>query len=147
MQRSLVSVLLVLTIALVSAGQTHTTPTQNGLSQSADDVSKRLDELQRGLDEQSQNIKMLQQHVQERDSEIQELRQLLSHVQAPEVDAPHSSARASAGSSVANPASEEHTTNTSLSDIAQRMSNLEQPKSIHFKAVTLTPGGFLDATG
>jgi hypothetical protein len=147
MQRSLVSVLLVLTIALVSAGQTHTTPTQNGLSQSADDVSKRLDELQRGLDEQSQNIKMLQQRVQERDSEIQELRQLLSHVQAPEVDAPRSSARASAGSSVANPASEEHTTNTSLSDIAQRMSNLEQPKSIHFKAVTLTPGGFLDATG
>jgi TolA-binding protein len=147
MQRSVVSFLLVLIVASAVAGQTPTASTQNQIRQSADEVSKRLDELQRGLDAQSQSIMTLQQQIKERDSEIQELRLRLNQTQGTEVDALHSSARASTASSVAQPTSEEHTTDTSLNDLAQRMSDLEQPKSIHYKGVTLTPGGFFDATG
>src|SRR3954452_13625244 len=133
MQRSVVSFLLVLIVASAVAGQTPTASTQNQIRQSADEVSKRLDELQRGLDAQSQSIMTLQQQIKERDSEIQELRLRLNQTQGTEVDALHSSARASTASSVAQPTSEEHTTDTSLNDLAQRMSDLEQPKSIHYK--------------
>jgi TolA-binding protein len=101
MQRSLASVLLAITLASVAAGQTPPTSTQNGERQSADAISKRLDDLQQGLDAQNQSIMTLQQQIRERDTEIQELRQQLSHTRTSTLDAQDTSAPASTSSPAA----------------------------------------------
>jgi hypothetical protein len=62
------------------------------------------------------------------------------------VDAQHTGARASTLSSVArlvNPAQE---TNTSFGELFEGVSKIEQPNSIQYMGVMLTPGGFFDAT-
>jgi hypothetical protein len=144
MCRSLIIVLFAVTIASVSAGQTAIAA-PNRVRQSPDYVSMRLDQLQRDLDAQSQSIVRLQGEIQERDSEIQALRQQLSHDQGSNTDIQQTSARTSNRSS-ATATTHEQTSDISQHEVLSRPSDPEHPTSIHYKGVTLTPGGFFDAT-
>lgn len=146
MYRNLVSILLAFTIVSVAAGQTPAS-TQGESGQSADEVAKRLDVLQRGLEAQGQSILQLQREIQERDSEIQALRQQLSRGETTTLDTRHQSPRSSTSTSVASGTDLNKTIDTSLHEVPSRLANLEHPKSIHYRGLTLTPGGFFDATG
>ena len=120
-------------------------------------VSQRLDTMQQAIDAQQQQIQQLRQEVQSRDAQIQQLQQQNDQVQ---------NAAAQAGQkadAAASQASEQqqavvavrsdlsdlklNVTNTALTlqDTQKDLLGLASPLAIHYKGITITPGGFLAA--
>lgn len=119
-------------------------------------VSQQLEELRRSIQDQNQQIQSLQQQVQQRDTTIQQLQQSVSQAQSTASQAQQ------AAQTVATQNQQELqtvqtdmadlktvTTNsvTSFQETQKRVVDLENPTAIHYKGVTLTPGGFLAAEG
>ena len=124
----------------------------------AQSTSSELRELKDAIAAQQQQIQQLQQQVQSRDAAIQQLQQQVGQAQS----------AAQAAQSTANaavPKAEEldkqyidplqhevtdlkaTTANTveGLQETQKRVSDLESPLAIHYKGITLTPGGFFAA--
>src|ERR1700693_2695273 len=120
-------------------------------------VSQRLDTMQQAIDAQQQQIQQLRQEVQSRDTQIQQLQQQNDQVQ---------NAAAQAGQkadAAASQASEQqqavvavrsdvsdlklNVTNTALTlqETQKNLLGLESPLALHYKGITITPGGFLAA--
>src|SRR5271169_722902 len=110
---------------------------------------------------QQQQIQMMQQQIQSRDQAIQTLEQRVD-----QADAAASQAQQAAGSALSGERKEDEITSGDFSmlkhDVAdlkaanastvesltateKRVGDLESPLAIHFKGITLTPGGFLAA--
>ena len=117
--------------------------------------STSLEELKDAIAAQQQQIQQLQQQVQSRDAAIQQLQQQVGQAQAAATDAQKAAAAAAlaqAPKSAEEIAGLQHdvtdlktccaSTTEALQDTQKRVSDLESPLAIHYKGVTLTPGGF-----
>ena len=119
-------------------------------------VSTQLNELKDAIEAQQKQLQMLGDQIQSRDQRIQQLEQRLDQSQAAATQA---QARADAAAS--QTADEAQTVSSLKSDVTDLKTNatgvamtlqetqkalkdqFESPLAIHFKGITLTPGGFL----
>jgi hypothetical protein len=119
-------------------------------------ISEQLGEMKQAIDAQQQQIKQLSDLIQTRDQKIQQLEQRLDQSQTVAVQA-----QTKADTAVAQTAEEQQTVMALRSDVTDLKSNatnvalslqetqknikdaIESPMAIHFKGITITPGGFL----
>ena len=120
-------------------------------------ISTQLSEMKQAIDAQQQQIKQLSDLVQSRDQKIQQLEQRLDQSQTVATQA-----QTKADTAVAQTAEQEQTVATLKNDVTdlksgvtnsvlnlqetqKRIGELESPLAIHFKGITITPGGFMAA--
>jgi hypothetical protein len=121
-------------------------------------VSTQLSEMKQAIDAQQQQIHQLSQQVQSRDQRIQQLEQRLDQSQAVAMQAQTKAdaAAAQAGeqqqnvTALKNDVSDLKSNATSVALSLQETqtnfrSSLESPMALHYKGITITPGGFLAA--
>jgi hypothetical protein len=119
-------------------------------------VSEQLGELKQAIDAQQQQIKQLSDMVQTRDQKIQTLEQRLDQSQSVAAQA-----QSKADAAVAQDVEEQQNITALRSDVTDLKTSatnsalslqetqksvkdmFESPAAIHFKGITLTPGGFL----
>jgi hypothetical protein len=127
----------------------------------AQSTSSELKELKDAVAAQQQQIQQLQQQVQSRDAAIQQLQQQVGQAQAAANSAQSTAQSALGGEKKEGALSAQDFANLQhevtdlkavsantvdgLQDTQKRVSDLESPLAIHFKGITLTPGGFLAA--
>ena len=167
MKRIMVVVLSMLVAGSVIAAQaqqstaTSTTaksPRKKAVAKKAErSVSEQLSEMKEAIDAQQRQIKQLSDAVQSRDQRIQQLEQRLDQSQTVAVQA-----QTKADTAVAQTTEQHQTVMALKSDVTdlktsatnaaltlqetqKNVKELESPLAIHFKGVTLTPGGFLAA--
>ena len=136
---------------------TATAKTRRRAAQKTDTVAAQLNELKQAIDAQQQQIKQLSDQVQSRDQQIQQLEQKLDQGQAATAQA---QSKAEAASSQA--ADQQQTVTALKSDVADLKTNttnsalslqetqktiqeVANPAAIHYKGITITPGGFVAA--
>lgn len=156
---------LTLALALALAGSlyaaeppqdTSTPATKSTRKKAAPSVSTQLGELKQAMEAQQQQIQQLGQQLQSRDQRIQQLEQRLDQSQAAAAQA-----QAKADAAASQTAEQSQTVSSLKSDVTDLKSNatgvalslqetqkslrdqFESPAAIHFKGVTITPGGFL----
>src|SRR5215471_2013428 len=141
------AVALVLSLLLVTA---------SAFAQSS--TSSELKELKDAIAAQQQQIQQLQQQIQSRDSAIQQLQQQVGQAQSAASQAQSTAQSALGGEKKEGALSADEfsalqhdvtdlkavSANTveGLQDTQKRVSDLESPLAIHYKGITLTPGGF-----
>ena len=121
-------------------------------------ISEQLSEMKQAIDAQQQQIKQLSDLVQSRDQKIQQLEQRLDQSQTAATRA-----QTKADTAVAQTAQQEQTVMALKSDVTDLKTTatnsaltlqetqksvrdaMESPLAIHFKGITITPGGFLAA--
>jgi hypothetical protein len=121
-------------------------------------VAQQLSELKQALDAQQQQIKQLSDQIQSRDQQIQQLQQSLQHSQTATSQA-ESKADAAASQNAKQDEAVNDLTND-VKDLKQNSTNtavalqetqtglkkaVESPAAIHYKGITITPGGFVAA--
>src|SRR5271167_1915937 len=123
----------------------------------AQSVSKQLQDMKDAISAQQQQIMQLQQQVQNRDQAIQALQQQVGQAQAAAQSAQDAANRANKGEipenaeigalqhDVADLKAVSGNTVNELQETQKRVAGLESPLAIHYKGITLTPGGFLAA--
>ncbi len=156
---------LTLFAGLVCAAQTQPTstspaPRKSGKKSTAKaepSVTSQLEAMRRSIEAQQSQIQQLSQQVQTRDSRIQQLEQRLDQSQAAAAQA-----QAKADNAAAEAAAQEQNVTALKSDVTDLKSNatnaamtlqdtqkaigaMENPMALHYKGITLTPGGFLAA--
>jgi hypothetical protein len=145
------------------AQQGTTTPTTKSVRKratpkaSGPTISTQLSEMKQAIDAQQQQIKQLSDLVQSRDEKIQQLEQRLDQSQTVATQA-----QTKADTAVAQTAEQEQTVATLKNDVTdlksgvtnsvlnlqetqKRIGELESPLAMHFKGITITPGGFMAA--
>jgi len=132
-------------------------PKSGHKSGSAAPVSKQLEEMKDAIAAQQQQIQQLQQQVQNRDQAIQTLQQQVSQAESTAQQAQQAAAAANRGEvpenaelgtlqhDVADLKTVSGNTVNELQETQKRVGGLESPAAIHYKGVTITPGGFLAA--
>src|SRR6202140_638595 len=120
-------------------------------------ISTQLSEMKQAIDAQQQQIKQLSDLVQSRDQKIQQLEERLDQSQTVATQA-----QTKADTAVAQTAEQEQTVATLKNDVTdlksgvtnsvlnlqetqKKIGELEIPLAIHFKGITITPGGFMAA--
>jgi hypothetical protein len=135
------------------------TPRKSGKTKKSEpSVADRLNEMQRALDAQQQQIHQLRQEVQSRDSAIQQLQQQVNQAQSAAAQAEQKAETAAsqnmrAEQDVAAMKSDVTDLKTNVTNAALSLQEtqknvkdeMESPMAIHFKGITITPGGFLAA--
>jgi hypothetical protein len=125
---------------------------------SSEEVAARLSEMQKAIEAQQQQIEHLVEQVQNRDNQIQELQQQMNQVKSSA-----SQAQQAAEVATSRGAQEEQNITAMRSDVSdlqgtvgntalaiqetQKNVNaaLESPLTLHYKGISITPGGFLAA--
>ncbi|MBV9482005.1 MAG: hypothetical protein JO249_14810, partial [Acidobacteria bacterium] len=147
--------------AIAEAGQTAnstSTTTRRTKSSSSSSLARELKEVKQALEAQQQQIQQLRTDLESRDQDIRQLEDKLNQSQAAAASA-HTEAQAAASQA----GQQEQTVGSLKNDVDDLKSNVEStalavqegqkrvteelqsPVSIHFKGVTITPGGFLAA--
>src|SRR5208337_2028399 len=122
----------------------------------AQSVSKELQDMKDAIAAQQQQIQQLQQQIQSRDQAIQTLEQQVGQAQSA-AQAAQQTANAAVPKAedldkqyfdplqhdVADLKTVSASTVNELQGTQKQVAGLESPPAIHFKGVTLTPGGFL----
>jgi len=138
-------------------GTAKTTHKKMAAKKAGPTISEQLSEMKQAIDAQQQQIKQLSDVVQTRDQKIQQLEQRLDQSQAVATQA-----QTKADTAVAQSAEEQQTVMALKSDVTdlktgatnsalnlqetqKRIGELESPMAIHFKGITITPGGFMAA--
>lgn len=120
-------------------------------------VSKQLEDMKDAISAQQQQIQQLQQQISTRDQAIQNLQSQVTQAQTAAQQA--AAAAAAAGQQNPESASEINALQHDVADLKtvsgnavnelqetqKRVAGLESPLAIHYKGITLTPGGFLAA--
>jgi hypothetical protein len=125
----------------------------------AQSTSAELKELKDAVAAQQQQIQQLQQQVQSRDAAIQQLQQQVGQAQSTASQAQSAAQSAMSGEKKEGALSAEEfsalqhqvtdlkavSANTveGLQATQKRVADLESPLALHFKGITITPGGFL----
>ena len=136
-----------------SSGKTSSTKT------STQSTSARLATLQQAIEAQQQQINQLRQELQGKDQAIQQLQQQVSQAQTSATQAEQKAESASAAAANPQPQQELSAVKSDVADLKQNLTNttlalqetqksvtgLESPLAIHYKGITITPGGFLAA--
>ncbi len=142
-------------VAQAQQGATGTAKKKMAAKTSDTSVSAQLDQLKQSMAAQQQQIQQLSQQVQSRDQRIQQLEQRLDQSQAVATQAKTQADTAAAQATDQQQAVTAlksdvtdlklNATNTALS-LQETQKNLgESPLAIHYKGITITPGGFLAA--
>lgn len=120
-------------------------------------VTTRLEQMEKAIEAQQQQIQQLQDQLKGRDSQVQQLQQQLTQTQASVAQA-EQDAQAAAAKSVAP--EQLDAVKKDVSDLKDNSANAalslqetqkkfrdatESPLAIHYKGITVTPGGFLAA--
>jgi hypothetical protein len=121
-------------------------------------VAAQLSELKQALDAQQQQIRQLSDQVQSRDQQIQQLQQSIQQNQAAALDA--TSKAETAASESSKQTEQVNALRSDVTDLKQNSTNtalalqetqtsvksaIESPAAIHYKGITITPGGFVAA--
>ena len=158
MKRAL-ALALSLAIPACIFAQTESTPSKTTTRKSsARSGSSQLQELKDAIAAQQQQIQQLQQQVTSRDQAIQQLQQQVGQAQTAAQAAQQAAAAAANAQSpqsadaisglqheVADLKTLTANSADALQETQKRVSGLESPLAIHYKGITLTPGGFLAA--
>jgi hypothetical protein len=134
-----------------SASGTKKRASQQAVEQT---VSTQLSEMKQGIDALQQQVRQLNEQVQSRDQRIQQLEQRLDQFQSTATQA-----ESKADAAAAQSAEQAQTVTALKTDVTDMKANatsaalslqetqksLESPLAIHFKGITITPGGFLAA--
>jgi hypothetical protein len=145
--------------AQTQQGTTNATgkTTRHKASASNTEVLNQLNELKQAIDAQQQQIKQLTDQIQGRDQQIQQLQQSLQQGQAATQQA-----QSKADTAASQMSTQAQTVDGLKSDVADLKSNatntavtfqeaqktiqeLGSPAAIHYKGITITPGGFVEA--
>jgi hypothetical protein len=141
-----------------TAGSSTSTRKKAVAKSSAPSVSNQLSEMKRAIDAQQQQILQLMNQLQSRDAAIQQLQQQVGQVQSAASQAAQKADTAASQS--AQQQQDVAAVRTDVTDLKQNATNaalslqetqknikdtLESPLAIHYKGVTITPGGFLAA--
>ena len=120
-------------------------------------ISKELQEMRDAISAQQQQIQQLQQQVTNRDQVIQQLQTQVGQAQSAAQQAQQTANAASKqeGPEMSDITGLQHdvtdlkalsgTTVNELQETQKRVAGLESPAAIHFKGITITPGGFVAA--
>ncbi|MGC2109272.1 MAG: hypothetical protein WA655_07120 [Candidatus Korobacteraceae bacterium] len=114
-------------------------------------VSKQLEDMKDAISAQQQQIQQLQQQISTRDQAIQQLQQQLANMpppQTPPQQGPNPETEAQISGlqhDVTDLKTVSGNTVNELQETQKRVSGLESPLAIHYKGITITPGGFLAA--
>jgi hypothetical protein len=140
--------------ASTTTTKTTTTKKHKAAKQTGPSVAEQLEELRQSMQQQSQQIQSLQQQVQQRDATIQQLQQSVSQAQSAATQA-QQTAQTAAGQnqqqlqSVQTDLADLKTVTTNsmatLQETQKRITDAENPTALHYKGVTITPGGFIAA--
>ena len=119
-------------------------------SASSGSVSKQLEDMKDAISAQQQQIQQLQQQISTRDQAIQQLQQQLANMPqpTPPPSGPNPETEAQINGlqhDVADLKTVSGNTVNELQETQKRVSGLESPLAIHYKGITITPGGFLAA--
>src|SRR5271157_5613709 len=139
-----------------TAPETAKSPRKMGSKASGSAISAQLSEMKQAIDAQQRQIKQLTDLVQSRDQKIQQLEQRLDQSQTVAAQA-----QTKADTAVAQTTEQQQTVMALKSDVTDLKTTatnsaltlqetqksvkeaLESPLAIHYKGVTITPGGFL----
>jgi hypothetical protein len=141
-----------------AATTTKSTKRKKVAKTSESTIATQLGEMKQAIDGQQQQIRQLSQQVQSRDQRIRQLEQRLDQNQAVAMQAQTraDAAAAQAGAqqenvtALKNDVSDLKSNATSVALSLQETqtnlrSSLESPMALHYKGITITPGGFLAA--
>src|SRR5579864_4472291 len=141
-----------------TATATAKPPKRRAAAKADSAVAAQLGELKQAIDAQQQQIKQLSDQVQSRDQQIQQLQQRIDQSQTATTQA---ESKADAAQSQAS--AQAQTVDSLKTDVADLKSNstnaalalqetqkniskqFETPNAIHYKGITITPGGFVEA--
>ena len=143
---------------VATSPSTHRTSASRSSSSEIRELKDAIAAQQQQIQQLQQMQQQSQQQIQARDHAIQTLQQQVGQAQATAAEAEKAAAAAAlaqAPKSAEEIADLQHqvtdlkatnaSTVQSLSETEKRVGNLESPLAIHFKGITLTPGGFLAA--
>jgi hypothetical protein len=148
------SVLVTTTVFAQTDSQTSKPPKRS----SSAPVSKQLEDMKDAISAQQQQIQQLQQQISTRDQAIQSLQQQVTAAQSAAQQAQAAAAAAANSQStvsadqigalqhdVADLKTVSGNTVNEVQETQKRVAGLESPLAIHYKGITITPGGFLAA--
>jgi hypothetical protein len=154
---SVLSVLITTCVFAQNDPQTNTKPAKPARRSSAP-ASKQLEDMKDAISAQQQQIQQLQQQIGTRDQAIQQLQQQVQAAQSAAQAAQQAAAAAANSQStasadqigalqhdVADLKTVSGNTVNELQDTQKRVAGLESPLAIHYKGITITPGGFTAA--
>ena len=155
--------LALLSVAAVQAQKGSSTGTsakrRKAAASATNAVAQQLSELKQALDAQQQQIKQLSDQIQGRDQQIQQLQQSLQ-----QSESAASQAQSKADAAASESAKQSDAVNALTSDVKDLKQNstntavalqetqtsvkkeIETPTALHYKGITITPGGFVDAS-
>ncbi len=158
MKRRLAVALVILTTTGVFAQTDSQSPKpKSGHKSSSAPVSKQLEDMKDAISAQQQQIMQLQQQVENRDQAIKTLQQQVGQAEAAaqaaqaaanaanKGEAPENAELGALSHDVADLKAVSGNTVNELQETQKRVSGLESPAAIHYKGITITPGGFLAA--
>ena len=159
MKRPLALALAVLiTTSVVAQTPSASAKPKTGRHSSSAPVSKTLQDMKEAISAQQQQIQQLQQQIQSRDQAIQQLQQQVGQAQSTAQQAQETANAAvpkaedldkqymgTLQHDVADLKTVSGNTVNELQETQKRIGGLESPLAIHYKGITLTPGGFLAA--
>jgi FKBP-type peptidyl-prolyl cis-trans isomerase len=135
-----------------------TTAAKPATAKSTAEIAAEMEELRQALQAQQEQLQMLKEELAKRDKQIEEARETAASAnsRATEANAKASEAaatsaevkasEASLSSTVSSVKSSNDALNATVSNMAgSQEKNPEQPVAIHYKGITITPGGFLAA--
>src|SRR3984957_15713548 len=141
-----------------NSAEAKTTTRTTAKKSSSEAVVARLSEMQKAIEAQQQQIQHLVEQVQTRDSQIEQLQQQMNQVQG---SASHAQQTADTATSQSTQAEQNVTAvRTDVVDLKGAVgdaalalqetqknvnASIENPLALHFKGITITPGGFLAA--
>jgi hypothetical protein len=139
------------------AAEADTTESRSPDQKSSAAILRKLEDLQNAIDSQNRKIQQLEDRLQDREGKIQQLEQQVSGMAVPTSGIATrnvTTVTSAVAPSIVTPRPQPAvltTTNTSVaaSQVTTKPASAESggPLAIHFKGVTLTPGGFLEAAG
>jgi len=149
MKRRLALALLVLVATSAYAQSDPQTSTTTTRHRASAPVSKEIEDMKDAISAQQQQIQQLQQQIAARDQAIQQLQQQVSNLPAPQAPAPAAPSCCDDVSALQHEVADLKTvsgnTVNELQETQKRVAGLESPLAIHYKGITITPGGFLAA--
>src|SRR5690242_12540706 len=148
-RRLALGVSVLLTTCLFAQSDPQTSDSKTKRRASSAPVSKQLEDMKDAISAQQQQIQQLQQQIAARDQAIQQLQQQITNLPQPQAAAPAApSCCDEVGTlqhDLADIKSLNGTTVNELQETQKRVAALESPAAIHYKGITITPGGFLAA--
>jgi len=148
MKRTLIFALsCAMTSSVFAQTQDGGTKPKSGQKSGSRPVSAEIQDLKDAVSAQQEQIKQLQQQIQTRDQAIQQLQGEIGNLPKAAPPAPagpdYSGDISTLQHDVTDLKSANANTIETLTETQKRIGELESPLAIHYKGITLTPGGFM----